>query len=303
MSTRKTQIDTKVVLEFLKKKFDKNITFIAPLEGGEMSQAFSFDSGNGRFVIRVDIGIKAFVKDKYAFEHFSSDKIPIPEVIRMGKMNPQYYYAITKRAEGKILDHFSLEVIREVLPELMKVLDNIHSVNIDTSKYGDWDENGGAFFDSWKEFLLSINDEQYFGWKNLFKNSFMEEEVFTKAYGKIKQLINHCPEIRHLIHGDYGFNNLLSDGKKITGVIDWGESKYGDFLYDVAWLGFWTRDIDYEEEFYKHYKEKEIKIPNYKERILCYKLHLGLSAAHFFVTSNQEKSYIWVRDRILSLLK
>lgn len=303
MSTRKTQVDARIVLEFLRKKFDRNIISIDPLEGGEMSQAFSFNAGSGKFVIRVDTEIKAFEKDKFAFEHFASNKIPIPEVIRLGRLDQKYYYAITKKAEGQTLDKLSEKEARKILPQLIQALDEIHNVYIRDLKYGDWGADGDAWFNTWREYILSINNEKWFEWGDLFKNSFMEKEVFAKAYDKIEKIVEYCPEQRYLVHGDYGFNNLLADGEKITGVLDWGESKYGDFLYDVAWLGFWTRNIDYEKEFYKHYKEKNIDVPNYGERILCYKLYLGLSAAQFSVKSNQEKSYIWTRDRILSFLK
>jgi aminoglycoside phosphotransferase (APT) family kinase protein len=34
-------------------------------------------------------------------------------------------------------------------------------------------------------------------------------------------------------------NVLVADGM-LTAVLDWSCSAYGDFLYDVAWLGFWS---------------------------------------------------------------
>ncbi|OGH23502.1 MAG: hypothetical protein A2629_00445 [Candidatus Levybacteria bacterium RIFCSPHIGHO2_01_FULL_41_15] len=302
MSTRKTQINQEIVLGFLQKKF-KNITSFEPLEGGEISRPFSFKVGDEEFVIRIDTEVKTFEKDKYAFEHFASDKIPIPEMIEFGKMDNKYFYAITRRSVGDTLDHLTKESVRMILPQLIQTLDEIHKVRIPMhGKYGDWNADGNARFDTWKEYLLSIGYEKYFGWSNLFKNSFMEEEVFAKTYKRIKKAVAFCPKERFLIHGDYGFNNLLTDKERITGVIDWGESKYGDFLYDVAWLSFWTKDIDYEKEFYKFYKKKNADVSNYKEKLLCYKLHLGLGAIHFFVNSNQEKSYKWTRDRILSFL-
>ncbi|MWV42580.1 phosphotransferase [Paenibacillus sp. HJL G12] len=37
------------------------------------------------------------------------------------------------------------------------------------------------------------------------------------------------------MHGDFHQNNILSDGQRITGVID-SNGKYGDFLIDLATL-------------------------------------------------------------------
>lgn len=303
MSTRKTQIDQRTVLRFLQREFN-NIISLNLLEGGEMSRPFSFKVNDEEFVIRIDTEMRTFEKDKYAFKHFVSDKIPIPEMIKSGKLNKRYFYAITKKVKGKTLDRLSENEVRKVLSQIIQILDAIHKISISNCLgYGDWDSRGYASFKTWKEYLLSINDQEWFKWNTLFLKSFMEKEVFDRTYEQIKKLVNYCPEERYLVHGDYGFNNVVTDGRKITGVLDWGESKYGDFLYDVAWLGFWTRDIDYEKEFYRHYQKKGSDIPYYEERLLCYKLHLGLGALHFSVMSNQEKSYKWVRDRILSFLK
>lgn len=38
-----------------------------------------------------------------------------------------------------------------------------------------------------------------------------------------------------LIHRDFHPDNLLSDGQRITGVVDWGDLKIGDPAVDVAW--------------------------------------------------------------------
>ena len=32
---------------------------------------------------------------------------------------------------------------------------------------------------------------------------------------------------------------MLVDGGRITAVLDWGCSLYGDFLYELAWMQFW----------------------------------------------------------------
>ena len=48
------------------------------------------------------------------------------------------------------------------------------------------------------------------------------------------KLIEYCPEEHKLVHGDFGSNNVLTDGQKITGVLDWDCALYGDPLFDVA---------------------------------------------------------------------
>lgn len=42
------------------------------------------------------------------------------------------------------------------------------------------------------------------------------------------------PDRLALCHGDFHINNILYDGKKVTGVLDWGGFALADPLYDIA---------------------------------------------------------------------
>lgn len=302
MSTLKTKIDRELVLNFLKSNFAQDIQSLTAIKEGETSQAFSFSSKDREFVIRVHSKKHGFEKDRYAHDHFNSQRIPIPKTFQIGQLSNKFYCSITQKAEGKIIDHFEKEEIRQFIPELINVLDSIHGFNIGDTQFGDWEIDGKAPETSWKNYLLKLVEE-FEDYKNKTpENTLLEQEVVHKILARYKQLVGYCPNIRHLVHGDYGFNNLLSDGKKITSVIDWELSKYGDFLYDVAWLSFWETTIDYADIFLKHYQEKDVSVPNLHERILCYKLHFGLGALGFFSDSEQDKSYKWAKERLLGLL-
>jgi aminoglycoside phosphotransferase (APT) family kinase protein len=71
---------------------------------------------------------------------------------------------------------------------------------------------------------------------------------------------------------------------RISAVIDWGNALYGDFLHDIACFSFWaswyrTMDgIDWEVEAKKHFETIGLEVPNIEERLLCYKIHIGLDA-------------------------
>lgn len=302
MSTVKTKIDDEVVLNFLKSGFAPNIQSLATIKEGETSQAFSFSSNANEFIIRVNPKKHGFEKDKYAHEHFNSQKVPIPKTFQIGKLSDNFYYSITEKVAGKIIDHFEKEEIRKFIPELINVLDSIHGFDIGETQFGDWEIDGKAPETSWKNYLHKLI-RGFEGCENKAPdNTLLESEVVQKLIARYKQLLDYCPNIRHLVHADYGFNNLLSNGKKITGVIDWELSKYGDFLYDIAWLSFWETTIDYADIFLKHYQETNISVPNFHERLLCYKLHLGLRALSFFSDSEQEKSYRGAKERLLGLL-
>jgi hygromycin-B 4-O-kinase len=298
MSTVKTKIDAEPVLAFLKKNFDDSISSIEFIKGGEMSQAFSFQGKAGNFVIRVNKTSRSFYKDEFAHKHFADKEIPIPEIIQIGKFDDSHYFAISRKVEGKHINELTVEEYLETLPDLIRILDAIHAKDISNySGYGKWDPEGQADFETWKEFILSA--QNYPDKENLFETSMLEKEVWEKIFSKIKELVQFCPEERYLVHGDYSHNNVRSENEKITGVFDWDGSSYGDFVYDVAWMTFWMKQPEKiratEEIFIKR------NIPYFQERLLCYKLRIGITSLSFYAFSQQKEKYDHVKKTLLDM--
>ena len=107
---------------------------------------------------------------------------------------------------------------------------------------------------------------------------------FEEALGHLRTLLDHCPEERHLIHGDLlNYNVLVADGR-ISAVIDWGCAMYGDFLYDPAWFAFWSpwypewQGIDFRREAARHYAAIDLEVVAFEERLRCCQIHIGLAA-------------------------
>lgn len=301
MSTIKTKIDPKNVMEFLTRYFNGNIVNLVSLKGGEMSQAFSFSTDLGDFVIRVNKERGSYDKDLYAYKHFDKNLIPMPEMIEIGSLGERLFYAISKKSSGKNLDEWDDDAILGLLPQLFGILDVIHAQKIPESEFGYWDGKGEAYSRSWKEFILLKDDELRRG-DELTDDSFLEMDVVNRVDNVFKGLVKYLPEEKCLVHGDYGFNNIITDGRKITGVLDWGEGMYGDFMYDVSWLSFWSSNIPYGKLIKKHYMEIEKRVEKYDERLLCYEICIGMGALGFFVKSDQRGSYEWTKKKLESLL-
>jgi hygromycin-B 4-O-kinase len=305
-STFKTRIKDKDLRNFLYAQYGSSVSNIQYLEGGEISQAYSFDAPDGEYIIRVSRhGTDTFKKDQYAHFNFSSDSIPVPKVVHIGQIDAMYYYAVAKRVLGKPLSAFNDDdekkgIKPKNVPEMcIKLMDDIHSIDIsNTTGYGPWNETGEAPKPSWREFIMSIGKEGW--WADMFKNTFLEEGTYTLLYQRLGQLIEFCPEERQLIHGDFSLDNLICDGKQITAVTDWGDSKYGDFLYDIAWLIFWPSEYDFEKICNDYYTKRIFM--NYKERILCYQIHIALSLISFYAKSLQQDKYEWAKKRIDELM-
>lgn len=299
---RKLKIDINIVNILLKEKFDKNANLISEFSGNENTRAFLFISENTEYVIKIDFSINDFKKDDYAYKHFFKKEIIIPETITLGMFRTGIYYSISKRLEGIGLDKINKKSLNEILPRLGVVLKEIHLSDISkTSGYGLWNLNGVARYQSWKDYLLHIKESGYFDWVNLSNEGLLDMRIFEKSYNKIVDLSKYVSEERSLLHGDYGFNNVLIKRKNVSGVLDWALSKYGDFVYDIALLAFWEDNIDYGKLFkdnYKYYKS----LINYEERLTCYILHVGLSTLGFYAKWGNVNAYNTAKNRMLHFL-
>lgn len=298
MSNVKTKIDQEIVFSFIKNNFDNSVSNLEFINGGEISQAFSFQTNKGNFVIRVNTNSKSFYKDQYAFERFGNKGIPIPKIITIGHIDDIYHFAISEKAEGKHITALAEEEYNKTLPSLLEIMNTIHSLDIkETKGFGKWNLEGVGPYNSWKEFILAVNEFQ--DKENLFKTSFLEIDVWQKIYSEIEKLSEFCPEERFLVHGDYGNNNAVSDGERVTGVFDWADSLYGDYLYDIAWITFWLKNPERIKQIENYYESKNIS--NFKERLLCYKLRIGLGSLSFYAYSNQKDKYDSIKQRTLNL--
>lgn len=204
------------------------------------------------------------------------------------------------KAVGRTLNHLAKDEYQSTIPSLLTTLKAVEVANISSSTgYGKWNAQGIGEFTSWQEFILSVGVLVDSG--DLFKNSFLEEDVWKTIFAPMKLLSDKCPTERYLVHGDFGADNIVAENGVVTGVLDWGESLYGDFLLDLAWLSFWSHHNDPHQMAEQEYRS--MNLPNFEERLLCYKLRIGLSSISFYAFSNQREKYESVKIRTLQLLK
>lgn len=306
MSTHKTIIDEELVKYFLKDSFSHDVSNLEKITGGEGSQAYGFKAKTKEYIIRINKHYNlGFKKDKFAYKNYSKENIPIPKIYKIGKINNLYHFCISQKADGKVLNSISSIDLEKLNEELFSILDKIHAIDIsETMGYGKWNPENQGDSKSWREKILSADEhaKETAEKPSLFKSSFLEKDYWDKIYGYIVNLLPFCPEERYLIHGDYGFGNILSDGNKITAVIDWEASMYGDFLFDIAWLSMWSKKIDYENLYLERCNKNNLKIKNIRERILCYKFYIGLRTLSFFAYSGQEDKYNKLKETINKFL-
>lgn len=168
--------------------------------------------------------------------------------------------------------------------------------------FGLLDENGCGAHNSWHKATTSLYNHKFpqIEFEELFNNSMLEKDFFKSHFGKLFNLLEFISEEKYLVHGDFGFDNLIVDDGQITGFLDWAESKCGDFLYNIAWLDFWSNDIKYAQEFKEYYAANKINIPYFDERIQCYRLHIGLNGLILASYLNKLQDYAKIKDKIIN---
>ena len=90
------------------------------------------------------------------------------------------------------------------------------------------------------------------------------------------------PGPRCLVHNDLLNRNALAADGRVSSVFDWGCSIYGDFVYELATIVFWSpwhpviEQSDMLSRALDHYVDMGLDVPNFDARLRCCALHIGL---------------------------
>lgn len=303
---------------FLAGRFGGGVRDVAPLGKGEWSRAFAFrrigSEAAGDYVIRFGAYLEDFAKDRLAARYAGPD-LPIPQIIEIGEAFGGYY-AIAGRVFGGYIDEVDEAQMRSLLPSLFAALDAARLADLsDTTGYGGWGADGAAPFPSWRAVLLDVaNDrptDRIGGWRARLAASSVGAEPFDRAYEQLAALADSAAdaaEERHLIHSDLLHFNVLVEGARVTGVLDWGCGLYGDFLYDLAWFCFWQpwypawRRIDFRAEALRHYASVGLAVPHFEARLRCCQIHIGLGSQAYQAYAGLWSDLRETADRTLAIM-
>lgn len=280
-------LTTETIEKFLTDHYQGAAQKLSALNSGAWSAAYTFLREGKWYVIRFSTVVENFHQDRVA-GRFASETMPIPAILEIGKVE-DYYFAVSERVNGTHIDNLDAEGWQGIKPTLFGLFDDLRRADVSQSSgYGRWNEQGEGQSSSWKQFLLSVSDDKpgrlIHGWRANLEKSDYGTADFEEILAHYLELLKFCPERRHLIHSDLLNFNLLINDDRISGVVDWGSAMYGDFLYDIAWYDFYQpwysamSGIDFAGDAYKYFTAKGLELPNYTERILCYKLHIALDS-------------------------
>jgi hygromycin-B 4-O-kinase len=297
--------------EFLADLLGQDVEDLHFLASGAWSECFAFGHLGDQLVVRFGKHFEDFAKDEIA-GRYARPGLPVPRVLQLGEVFGGYF-AISQRVYGVPIEELDERQWREILPKIFATLDLIRHVDISNSTgYGMWDSQGNGPHRSWREYLLGVDrdvpGERISGWREALRNSPKGDGPYQEGLSRLRELVAYCPEVRTLVHSDLHLNMLVEDGN-ITGVIDWGCSLYGDFLYEHARFAFLstyyeaTKDIDFFAQTRAHLEPQSVDLEHYEERMLAYQIHVGLQAQIYEAFINDHSWLALSADRLISLVR
>jgi hygromycin-B 4-O-kinase len=258
------------------------------LGAGAWSQAYSFTLDGKESVIRFGAHGDDFAKDQIMGE-LATSPLRVPKVLEIGETS-EGFFIVSERAYGGFLDDLPSDQMRDLLPTVFSLLDVLAEIDVSQRQgFGLWTADGSAPHSTWGDALLSVAEDRprLAGWRSALENSPPGTASFEKAYAVLTKLVPDLPNERKLVHGDLLYHNVLVQDGKITAVLDWGNSLYGDPLYEAAWLIYcwpWSpqwSDIDIRAEL-DGYWARQGRVPSDVERrLLAYQIHIGLGQHAF----------------------
>ncbi len=283
---KRPAVDQAAAADFLTDRFGDCVSEVvtAPRQGA-WSRAYFFHRDGADFVVRFAPWPDNFMKDR-AVDRYAARDLPIPRVTETGEALG-CYYAISERANGSILETLGPADMRRALPSLLRALDAMRAADVsEATGYGSWKPDGNGEYRTWREYLLEMGSDPpssaTHGWRARLATRRDAERAFDEGCEQLPSLVTACPEIRHLIHSDLLYGNVLVADDQLSAVFDWGCALYGDFLYDLAWLTFWAPwhpgldAIDLRAEALHHYETIGLDVPDFDARLRGYELHIGL---------------------------
>ncbi len=174
----------------------------------------------------------------------------IPKVLWIGKIDKSIIM-VENRLPGK-----TINMVWKTLPRInqknitKQIVQFLHYLKTQTKNYI-YSVNSDQKYNNFLDYLIDSIEQKIAKIQKFKKtNEIMNDLLSIINQPGIKNLFTQSAEIT-LVHGDLIIHNLLTDGKNLTGVLDWELALYGDPNYDLFRLFYY-------QECAKAYQEQGI---------------------------------------------
>ena len=275
------------------------------IESGTHSQAWKLTCNEGEFALRANTRDSHFKRDKLISEKIKN--VRVPEVIDIKKASDDSYVCVSQYIDGQTLaDSIKSSGRFEHKKIFVENIMHIHSSDISKhlEGYGKI-ASGKGENKSWGDFLAGLyrNDTVKEELAELVEQDLVKNSVVEDAQNMTRNLLDDTDNLenldKYLLHGDYQPNNIILSNDHLY-IIDWGNSKLGDFVYDLVWTSMHPPSLLSLDELLAVYKDNDFDMKNINERVLLCKISIYIS---WMINSFNNKKYDLVRNDVRGLRK
>jgi aminoglycoside phosphotransferase (APT) family kinase protein len=248
--------------------------------------------GGAAYVCRVGLA----GGESYAFEFLADGwaaqvlcRIGVPTapvcLVDLSRETCPFDFELMREVEGRTLKSFEDEETQFTPPRLLSELGylaaTVHEVEtedfglLDVRRIADGsDARGHGLLKTWREYVLLNLNEHVETCSSIGAIGVEEAARIKDVFTRAANIFEDAPS--RLLHGDLGAHNVLSDGERITALIDWEDSLCGDPIFDIAYWGTFVRD-SMREPFLEGYRRARTLPADFERRYWLYYLRVALS--------------------------
>ncbi len=249
MEDHSSSIDNEVLAGDIKKDFDLDVKDLSRIEEGYVNSVYSGKMGDGEVIVRIARSRNAYPVEIWAYKRFRELGIPSPGIIDY-KEKPETIKLptmIMEKVPGVQLSKTKLSVDkeREIYNEVGVILRKVHQINIDGFGFLVFKDGGlVGSYQTPKEHWESQDSSEHLGY--LLKNGLVTDSEYKMIQANYQEVLNATVDQSVFVYNDLHPVHIFSDGEKVTGVIDIGNSFAGDPRYDIAVTLFFLSDSEEE---------------------------------------------------------
>jgi len=231
---------------------NSQITELIPISTGFANSIFSFKKDGSSLILRMPPSIDpALIREVEVMKALFREGIPVPKVLEYDPANENPFghpFMIMERLSGKNL-FVAIEGLNDderdnLMIQMAEILHRIHGVNATDLKVMKFTTLQSFIDDglsSIKRFATLSDVKDFGNFDDWLQKNRPTEATYNKAF----------------IHNDFHGYNIMVDGGRLSGILDWNGAVIAEEQVDVAFFSLLTEACGYPElanEFISEYR-------------------------------------------------
>ncbi len=288
----KVSVPEAILSHVVKKATGMEIGSKSRIVAGEVNEVYDITLSNSlSIILRISRNeFPDFLQEGWAIEQCKKKGVLVPEVISVqhetvsGKL---LSFCVQKKLLGEPMDRGSIDyhdleksLVNDLVFQAGEALSKIHSVP--TRGFGGINQEGVGKVDDFKS-LLSDKVSQLDEYLEISRRVSFPEKAIESAIGILAIKADKYKRVNSVLnHGDFGPKHIMFSGKKITGIIDWGDASGHSAVHDFARWDYWFGEDLPLELLKKGYSDKKLFNNDFEELLRLIKLHIGLEVLWWY---------------------